>query len=59
MAAPDLRPDAGDPPPPDDDEGGDRRPDPDWRVVGMLSFMAGFCATAAARYGWMLFRVMK
>ncbi len=58
--APDMPPvshgDTGGPEMPNED--GDRRPDPDWRLVGLVSFMFGFTAYTAAHYGKLLVRLM-
>jgi hypothetical protein len=57
MEAPDLdHDDGGEAPPPKED--GDHLPDPDWRLVGLLSFMASFCAVSAVRYAHQLVKVL-
>jgi hypothetical protein len=58
MDAPDLdHGDDGEGPPPEGE--GDRRPDPDWRMVGLMSFMVSFCGVTAARYAVALVRVLR
>jgi hypothetical protein len=59
MEAPDLDHGSDAPPPPEDGGEGDRRPDPDWKLVGILSFMTSFCAVAAARYAVQLVKVFR
>lgn len=55
--APDL--DHGDtPPPPPRDEDGDRRPDPDWKVVAVLAFGLSFALGSAWSFGRALVRAM-
>ncbi len=44
------------PPPPED---GDNRPDPDWRLVGLTSFMVSFCGVSALRYAIELVRLVR
>jgi hypothetical protein len=58
MDSPDLETGGGEnPPPPDED--GDHRPDPDWRLVALTSFMVSFCTVTALRYAKLLVEIMR
>jgi len=43
---------------PPEDEDGDHRPDPDWRLVGMLAFGFSFGAVTALRFAQALVKVL-
>jgi hypothetical protein len=58
MDAPDLdHGDSGDPPLAPEE--GDGLPDPDWKLVGLLSFMVSFCAVTAVQYARQLVQVLR
>ncbi len=57
MDAPDLD-NGGESPPPPEEETGDRRPEPEPLLVGMMAFMVGFAGVTALRYAQQLVRIM-
>jgi hypothetical protein len=57
MEAPDLD-NGGESPPPPEEEVGDRRPEPEPLLIGMMAFMVGFAGVTALRYARQLVRIM-
>ncbi len=49
----------GDSPPPPEEETGDRRPEPEPLLVGLMGFMVGFAGVTTLRYAQALVRMMR